>query len=241
VKNWQKILIPTLIMVAIGAIYLFSVYRHRQDPGVIGQKDLTQQTLSQDDLVVTRSFFPAHYEDLQRLVGTTVWMRNGYTIAYFPFAGGKVDFGEKVGLIPSAQRLEIEKIVKAVAPAKVDDGIGHGDRQVLAVFALPGSPALYATPIGTIESNEEAYYPDMLFFYDDPHTIYDHWPKEVWAAVDAHQPKAGMSEAEVRMAIGQKMHVDGPKEGDRKVTYDQDGKHWTVTFQKNRATEIKSE
>jgi len=25
------------------------------------------------------------------------------------------------------------------------------------------------------------------------------------------------------------------------VTYDQDGKHWTVTFENNRATTIKSE
>ncbi len=240
-KNWQKILIPTLISLAIGAIYLYSVYRHRQDPGVIGQKDVTQQTLSQDDLVVMRSFFPAHYEDLQRLVGKAVWMRDGYTITYFPFSSQKVDFSKPVGLIPSAKRLEVLKFVKAVPPAKVDDGIGHGDRQVMMVFAFPGSQTLYAMPVGTMESNEEAYYTDTLFFYDDPHTMYDHWPKEVWAAVDAHQVKPGMSELEVRMSIGQKMKVDGPTEGDRTVTYDQDGKHWTVTFQKNRATAIKSE
>jgi hypothetical protein len=50
-----------------------------------------------------------------------------------------------------------------------------------------------------------------------------------------------MSEVETRMAIGQKMHTDGDREGNRTVTYDQDGKHWTVTFIKNRATAIKSE
>jgi len=34
---------------------------------------------------------------------------------------------------------------------------------------------------------------DILFFYDDPHMIYDHWSKDVWAAIDAHQVKPGMS------------------------------------------------
>jgi hypothetical protein len=50
-----------------------------------------------------------------------------------------------------------------------------------------------------------------------------------------------MSELETRMSIGMKMHPDGQKEGDRTVTYDQDGKHWTITYVKNRATLIKNE
>jgi hypothetical protein len=81
----------------------------------------------------------------------------------------------------------------------------------------------------------------MLFYYDDPHTIYDHWPKEVWAAVDAHQVKPGMSELETRMSIGRKLHTDSSEKGNRTVTYDQNGKHWTVTYVDNQATEIKSE
>jgi len=52
--------------------------------------------------------------------------------------------------------------------------------------------------------------------------------------------KQGMSELETRMSIGQKMHVDGETEGDRTVTYDQDGKHWTITYVKNRATTIQT-
>ena len=236
-KTWQKILIPTLITFAIGGIYLFSVWKHRQDPGVIPKSD-TSQALSKDDLVVMRAFFPSHFEDTLRLEGTTVWMKHGYTMSYYPYAGGHVEFGKRVVVIPSAQRLEVKKIVKAAVPAGTDDGIERGSRQALAVFALPGAAALYATPIGYMQGIEEAYYCDLLFFYDDPHTIYDQWPKEVWAAIDAHQVKPGMSELETRMAIGQKMHVDGPTEGDRTVTYDQDGKHWTVTFVKNRATAI---
>jgi hypothetical protein len=152
-----------------------------------------------------------------------------------------VEFAKRVGLIPAAQRLEVKKIIKQAVPASVDDGISHGSLQVFAVFALPGGAALYATPVGAMQGSEEAYFCDMLFYYDDPHTIYDHWPKDVWAAVDAHQVKPGMSELETRMAIGHKTQTDGEKEGDRTVSFDQAGKHWTITFVKNRATAIESE
>lgn len=237
-KTWKIILIPTLITLTIGGIYLFSVWKHRQNPGVIPRKD-AGETLSKDDLVVMRAFFPQHFEDTLRLEGTTVWMKNGYTISYFPYSGGRVEFGRRVGVIPPARQLDIRKIIKAAAPANMDDGMAHGSRQAFVVFALPGGKQLFATPIGSIEGNEEVYYCDMLFFYDDPHKIYDYWPKDVWAAIGAHQVKPGMSEVETRLAIGQNMHPDGGKEGDRTVTYDQDGKKWTVTFVKNRATVIR--
>src|SRR5271157_2984652 len=62
-----------------------------------------------------RAFFPAHFEDLQRLEGATVWMKNGYTMPYYPYAGEHVEFGRRVGLIPAAQQLEVKKIVTAAA------------------------------------------------------------------------------------------------------------------------------
>jgi hypothetical protein len=134
----------------------------------------------------------------------------------------------------------VKKIVKAQVPAGVEDGIEHGNRQAFAVFSLKGGTGLFATPIGTMQGNDESYYCDILFYYDDPHTIYSHWPADVWAAVYAHQVKQGMSELETRMAIGQKSHPDGETEGDRTVTYDQDGKQWTITYVKNRATTIQT-
>lgn len=173
-KTWQKILIPTLISLAIGGIYLFSVWKQRQNPGIIGQPDASQ-SLSKDDLAVVRAFSPAHFDDLQRLEDTRVWMKDGY-----------------------------------------------------------------ATPVGAIQGDAEAYFTDLLFYYDDPHAIHGNWPKDVWSAIDAHQVKPGMSELETRMAIGQKIKPDGQTEGDGTVAYDQDGKHWTVTYVKNRATVIKN-
>jgi hypothetical protein len=237
VKTWKMVLISTLITLAIGGVYLFSVWRQRQNPGVIPHQQAAE-TLSKDDLVVMRAFSPAHYADLERLEGTTVWMKDGYTMPCFPYADGRIKFVRQTGLIPAAQRMDVKKIIKASIPANVDDGMDHGTQQAFAVFALPGSPELYATPVGTMDSSLESYYTDMLFFYDDPHTIYAHWPADVWAAIDAHQVKPGMSELETQMAVGNKLHADGTDAGNRTVNYNQDGKLWTVTYVKNRATAI---
>lgn len=236
-KTWKMVLISTLITLFIGGIYLFSVWRQRQNPGGISHPE-AGDTLSKDDLVVMRAFFPAHYADLQRLEGTTVWMKNGYTMPYFPYVDGQIRFGRQVGLIPAAQRIDVKKIIKASVPTNVDDGIEHGTQQAFAVFALPGSTELYGTAVGTMDSRLESYYTDMLFFYDDPHTIYAHWPADVWATIDAHQVMPGMSELETQMAVGNKLHADGKDAGNRTVNYDQGGKQWTVTYVKNRATAI---
>jgi len=238
-KNWQKALIITLITLTIGGIYLLVVFEKRRNPGVANQTN-PEQNLTPDDVAVVRMMFPTSFDDVLKLQNTSVWMKNGYTMPYFPYKSGHIDFIQNQGKIPSAQRLDIKKVIKAAAPAQVDDGISHGSRQVFAVFMLPGGTSLYATAIGVIDSSQEAYFSDILFFYDDPHTIYDNWPKNVWAAIDAHQVLPGMSELQTRMSIGQKIQSESSLEGNRTVTYDQAGKTWTITFVDNKATTIKT-
>jgi hypothetical protein len=183
VKNWQKALIVTLVTLTIGGIYLLYVFEHRRNAGV-NLQNTQPQTESPDDVAVVRMMFPTSFDDALKLQNTSVWMKNGYTMPYFPYEGGRILFAKPGGVISSAQRLDIKKVIKAAAPAQVDDGISHGTRQVFAVFALPGSTSLYATAIGAMDSGQEEYFSDILFFYDDPHTIYDNWPKNVWAAIE---------------------------------------------------------
>jgi len=238
-KTWHKALIITLITLGLGGLYLYSVRQHRRNPGVIPNQG-ADQSLTADDVAVVRKMFMTSYSDALVLQGKSVWMVNGYTMPYFPFDGGHIAFAHPIGLIPAAQKLDVKKIVKASPPASVDDGIDHGSLQVFAVFMLPGEPNLYATAIGVIDGSQEQYFSDLLFYYDDPHTIYDNWPKDVWTAIDAHQVKPGMSELETRMAIGQKQQSEGGTEGNRTVTYDEEGKKWTVAFANNKATSIQT-
>lgn len=237
--NWQKALIITLITCSIGGIYLAIVFYQRRNPGIASQT--AQTTGSPDDFAEVRMIFPTSFADVAKLQNTSVWMKNGYTMQYFACNSNHIDFAKPAGVIPSAQRLDIKKIIKAVPPAQVDDGISHGTRQVFAVFTLPGSPDLYATAIGAIDGPEEQYFTDLLFYYDDPHTIYDNWPKPTWAVIDQHQVQPGMSELQTRMSIGQKIQSESRSEGNRTVTYDQSGKTWTITYVNNKATTIKNQ
>ncbi len=238
-KTWQKAALITLVTLAVGGIYLLSVFEHRRNLGVLPQT-APDQNLTPDDVAIVRMKFPTSFDDVLKLQGASVWMKNGYTMPYFPYQAGHIVFPKRIGVIPSARQLEIRKVIKAVPPADIDDGISHGTRQAFAVFTLPNSPDLYATVIGAIDGNQEEYFCDVLFYYDDPHTIYDNWPKNVWAAVDAHQVIPGMNELQTRMSIGQDQHVDSAGEGTRTITYNQAGKKWTITFVEDRATAIQT-
>jgi len=239
-KTWQKALVMTLATLAIGGIYLFSVFEHRSNPGVLPQT-APDQNLTPDDVAIVRMKFMTSFDDALKLEGTSVWMKNGYTMPYFPYQAGHIVFNKRMGVIPSAQQLDIKKVIKAAPPAQVDDGISHGTRQALAIFSLPHSSNLYATVIGAFDGDQEQYFCDVLFYYDDPHKIYDNWPSIVWAAIDAHQVIAGMSELQTEMSIGHNQQVDSTSEGNRTITYDQAGKKWTVTFVGDKATTIQSQ
>jgi hypothetical protein len=136
----------------------------------------------------------------------------------------------------------ITKIVKAVAPAKEHNRVPHGSAQYFAVFTIAGpdvEPGTFAAAIGYIDGADEKFYTDQLFYYDEPKTIYDNWPKPVWEAVAAHTPTLGMTENQARMAVGILIESDSTEIGNRTVTYDAGPKKWTVTFQKGVATAVK--
>lgn len=236
-KSWQKALIITLVTFAVGGIYLFFVWRHRSDPGVAVHNQ-EKQISNPDDFVIMRAMMPHYFENLKKMEGMTVWMKNGYVMPYFPATGGHIDFKHTAGVVPSAQKLEIKKFVKSSVPLELDTGMSHPAHQVFALFTMPPDQKQYAVAVGDYEGNEESYLCDLLFFYDDPHTIYDHWSKEVWAAIDARKVIAGMSERQTHMAIGLNATYSGHEKGNRTVHYDQAGKRWTVTYVKDKATAI---
>jgi len=241
-KLWQKLALLTLVVVLIVSARVYFVWKSRQDPGVIANKGAEAKPLTQDELAVVTEYDFASFDQAKRLEGKPVWIKAGYSLPYYPFAGGQVQFGKRVGELPSAEKLSIPKLIKAVAPAKEDNRVPHGTRQYFAVFTLDGNAdakqGTFAAPIGYAEGDNETLYCDQLFYYDDPKTIYDNWPKPVWDAVAAHEPKVGMTENQTRMAVGILMESASQTQGDRTVTYHAGPKTWTVTFAKGVATQV---
>ncbi|HEY9125595.1 MAG TPA: hypothetical protein VIM62_00630 [Acidobacteriaceae bacterium] len=242
-SNWRMMLLPTLVVLVAAAIYVFVIHEKRKDTGIIGKQQVEEKPLKGDDLAYVKKRYFASFDQAKDLEGKSVWIKAGYALPYYPYAGGAVQFSKRSGVLPAAEKLSITKLIKAVPPAKEDDMVPHGSRQYFIVFTLGGpdaKPGTYAAAIGNSQGGEESIVADQLFYYDDPKTIYDDWPKPVWDAVATHTPTVGMTENQARMAAGIMIDSDSTSIGDRTVTYDEGAKKWSVTFVKNKATAVKA-
>ena len=243
-KGWQAIGLLTLAVLLIAGGRLLYVFHERNEPGV-PKAQAPQRLLTEDDVVQPKKMYIADLKSAKELAGKPVWVQAGYALDYYPYAGGRVEFVHPAGVLPSVQQLSIEKVITERAPANLATRFPLGDKQVFAVFKMPGDMKEYATAMGTINNRgggaDETYYCDDIFYYQDPHTMYRHWPADVWQAVDQHHPKAGMNELQVAMALGTIQQSDSSNYGNRTVTYDVGGKKWAVSFVKNRATTVTQE
>lgn len=239
-KNWQAIGLLTLVVLLIAGGRLLYIFHERIEPGA-QKPQAPQRLLTDDDLVQPRKMYVATLNEARELAGKTVWVQAGYALDYYPYAGGRVEFAHPAGVLPSVQQLAIEKVITQKAPSNLATRFPVGDKQVLAVFKMPGDAKDYATAIGTITGTDETYYCDQIFYYDDPHTMYKHWPADVWQAIDQHHPRPGMNELQVATALGTIQQSDSSNYGNRTVTYDAGGKKWAVSFVKNKATTVTPE
>jgi hypothetical protein len=240
-KLWQKISLITLAVLLIAGARVYFVWKARQDPGVF-KKGPEAKPLTQDELAVMTQYYFASFDQARQLEGKPVWIKAGYSLPYYPYTGGKVEFAKRAGVLPGDEKLSVSKLVKAVAPAKEDNRVPHGTKQYFIVFTIDGpdaQPGTFATPIGFADGAQETLFCDLLFYYEDPKTIYDHWPQPVWDAIAKHTPTVGMTENQARMAAGILIESDSTRLGDRTATYDEGNKKWTVTFVKGVATQVK--
>lgn len=239
-KTWQKISLLTLVVLLICAIRVYFIWRERHEPMVLPHHAAEPQ-LTQDEMVLPRKMYIHDVSDAKALDGKTVWMQAGYSLDYYPYADHRVEFSQRSGVLPSVQPMEIEDIVTQKAPAGLVTRVPHGDRQVFAVFKMPGKPGEYATAVGFLQGSDATMYCDDVFYYDDPHTMYNYWGPKVWAAIDAHHPIPGMNELQTAMALGVVQQSESSQIGNRTVYYDAGPQKWAVTFQNDKATTIKQQ
>jgi hypothetical protein len=155
-----------------------------------------------------------------------------------------VNFGRQAGLLPPMAKLQVEDVVLARKPVTLKEGqFSVVQKQIMMIFDLAGEPGQYAASIGANTGEDYSFIVDNatvndLFFFEDPHELYKHWPADVWSAVDQHQIKEGMSELQATFAVGNPDKLDSDKVGDRTVEYPNAGKPVTVTFEKGKAVKV---
>ena len=129
-------------------------------------------------------------------------------------------------------RLEIKDVVTAMSP-----GAG-GRKQMMAVFQKEGES--YAVPIGFESDEQFKIYSDEMFYIEDPHALYKHWPADVWQAVERHEVKQGMNELQADFAVGMGVPDAGNSSYEKIVRYPNGGKPLVVIYHGDKAAEIKA-
>lgn len=240
----KRIQLVLLAFFVLAGIRLLLIYRERHAPVSTPNTAHPASALNADDYVVPTQ---VHSTDLKSakedLTGKTVWVKAGNQVNYFPYTGGHIDFKHSAGLLPPLKKLEITNVIQITAPDAKAQEIAPGVRvraeQVLALFKTDGDAKTYATSIGGNRGGNYTLYINDMFFFDDPHQLYKHWPPDIWAAVDQHQAMKGMNELQTALALGAGMpEGSGGDIGNRTLTFDNNGHPVKVTFERNRATQV---
>jgi hypothetical protein len=232
----QKIQMALLFaMVVAGLRAGYWVYqRHEENVAVQQQQQAKNAGYANADYYVTpKKLYPYDLKSAKQLTQQPVWVKEGYRYTYYRYdaARKQVDFAHEVGLLLPIERLEIKDVVTATPP-----GAGNR-RQVMAVFEKEGKS--YAVPIGFEADEQYKIYSDEMFFVEDPHELYKHWPADVWQAVEQHEVKPAMNELQADFAVGMGVPDAGASSDNKVVRYPDGGKPLVVTYQGGKATEVK--
>ena len=224
-------IVLALAIVIAGARAAYIVYE-RHEAMKEDTKPRQEAPLKADYYVTPKKLHPYDLKSARELTKQPVWVKVGGQITYYPWdrAAHRADWKHEAGTLGPLEKLDITDVVIDVAP--------KGSRQVIALFARDGKA--FAAPIGVKNGDDFKIYSDDIFFIQDPHDLYRHWAADTWKAIDAHQVQQGMSELQASFAIGMGIPLGSGGYGWRALRYTNDGKPVTITFENDKAVEIKT-
>jgi hypothetical protein len=226
----------TLAVVVAGLRTAYILYqRHEEYLAAEKQKQAKDVGYSNPDYYVApKKLHPYDLKSANQITQQPVWVKEGYRYTYYPYnlAARRTDFGHEAGLLLPIERLEIKNV-------EVETSSGGGSRrQMMAVFQKDGKS--YSVPIGFESDGQYKIYSDEMFFIEDPHELYKHWPPDVWQAVEQHEVKPGMNEMQADFAVGMGVPDAGNSSSEKTVRYPNGGKPLVVIYRDGKAVEIKA-
>ena len=228
----QLVLAAAIVIAGVRAGYIF--YRRHEDY-VAGEKKKQAQNVgytNPDYYVVPKKLYPYDVKSAKQLTQQPVWVKEGYRYTFYRCdpVSNRTDFRNEAGTLGPIEKLNIKDVAAVTAPG--------GRKQVVAVFEKGGKG--YAVPIGfEQEDGQYKIYSDEMFYIEDPHVLYKHWPPDVWQAVEQHEVKPGMNELQADFAVGMGVPDPGSSSDDKTVRYPNGGKPLVVTYHGDKATEVK--
>ena len=230
-KRIQIALALAIVVAGVRAGYIL-YQRHEDFVAAQKQEQAKKAGYSNADYYVSpKKLYPYDLKSAQQLTEQPVWVKEGYRYTYYRYVPvvKSVDFAHEAGLLGPIERMEIKDVMAVAAPG--------GRRQVVATFEKDGHS--YAVPIGFETEGRYKIYSDEMFYVEDPHELYKHWPADVWQAVAQHEVKPGMNELQADFAVGMGSLDAGSTSTERTLRYANGGKPLVVIFRDGKAAEIK--
>jgi hypothetical protein len=233
----QKIQLALLLGFVLASARAAYIFYQRHEDAVAAEKQKKARDVgfaNADYYVIPKKLYPFDLKSAMQLTQQPVWAKEGYRYTYFAYdaASKKVDFEHEVGLLLPIEKLAIKDVVTATPKGKAQN------KQVMAVFEKDGKT--FTVPIGFEADGAYKFYADEMFYYDDPHDLYKHWPADVWQSVDQHQVKEGMNEMQAVFAIGMGVPDAGDTSYSKTVRYPNGGKPVVIVYHDGKAAEIKN-
>jgi len=227
----QLALFIVFLIVTARAGYIF--YQRYQDRVATEKKKQAMAVgySNPDYYVNPKKLYPYDLKSAKQLTQQPEWVKEGYRYTYYQYdpATKRVDFAHDAGLLGPIEKVVVADVVMA-KPA-------NQNPQVMAVFQKEGKS--YAVPIGYESDGEYKIYSDEMFYIQDPHDLYKHWPPDVWQAVEQHEVKPGMNEIQADFAIGMGRPDSGDTSYEKTVRYPNGGRPMVVVYHDGKAAEIK--
>ena len=232
-KRIQLALALALVVAGVRAGYI--LYERHEDYVAAQKQEQAKKAgySNADYYVAPKKLHPFDLKSAQQLTEQPVWVKEGYRYTYYRYVPvvKRVDFAHEIGLLGPIEQLKIKDVIAVAAPG--------GRRQVVALFDKDQHD--YAVPIGfESESGQYKIYSDEMFYVEDPHDLYKHWPADVWQAVAQHEVKPGMNELQADFAVGMGVPDAGASSDDKTVRYPNGGKPLVVIYRDGKAAEIKA-
>lgn len=232
-KKIQLALLLALVVATVRAGYIF--YQRQQDRLAVEQQKKAKDVgyANPDYYVSPKKLYPYDLKSARQLTQQPVWVKEGYRYVFYPYQAPDkhVDFGHDAGTLGPIEKLQIKDVAAA------SNTVQGQPTQVVATFEKEGKS--YAVPIGYEQNGEYKIYSDEMFYIEDPHDLYKHWPQDVWQAVEQHQVKPGMNEMQADFAIGMGIPNAGDSSIEKTVRYPNGGKPLVVVYHDGKAAEIK--
>ena len=233
----QKIQLALLLALVVATLRAGYILYERHEDNVEAEKQKKAQNVGYSNLdyyVTPKKLYPYDLKSAKQLMQQPVWVKEGYRYTYYGYdaARKRVDFEHEAGVLLPIEQLAIKDVVMAVPPGAA------GRRQVMAVFETEGKG--YAVPIGLEVDGEYKIYSDEMFYIEDPHQLYKHWPADIWQAVAQHEMKPGMNEMQADFAVGMGMPDASSTSYEKTVRYPNGGKPLVIVYRDGKAVEIKA-